>query len=144
MFIAIRKEPNGTIYIDKEICSKKIKIYDEVSGELIETLAHRPAELKKPPYNYNVIELADKYSEAISSDFDDDFNFNEKKYTARILADQNGPKITELINKLKETDYQALKFAEGQLTIDEFKPIKDQRQLWRDEINELQAQIGKK
>lgn len=144
MLIAIRKEPNGTIYIDKEICSKKIKIYDKGLGELIETLAHRPAELKKPPYNYNVIELADKYSDAISSDFDDDFNFNITKYNNRKLMVENGLKIAELINKLKSTDYQAIKFAEGQLSSEEFKPIKEQRQLWRDEINELQAQIGEK
>ena len=47
-------------------------------------------------------------------------------------------KIAELKYKLIETDYQAIKYAEGQLTEEEYAPIKAQRQAWRDEINLLE------
>lgn len=47
-------------------------------------------------------------------------------------------RITQLKNNLAKTDYQAIKYAEGQLTEDEYAPIKNQRQLWRDEINKLE------
>ena len=44
-------------------------------------------------------------------------------------------RIQELKNKLKETDYQAIKFAEGQISEEDFAPIRTQRQLWRDKGN---------
>lgn len=47
-------------------------------------------------------------------------------------------KIAELKYKLAQTDYQALKYAEGQLSEEEYAPIKAQRQEWRDEINLLE------
>ena len=50
-------------------------------------------------------------------------------------------KIAELKYKLIETDYQAIKYAEGQLTEEEYAPIKAQRQAWRDEINLLESKI---
>ena len=46
--------------------------------------------------------------------------------------------IAELKQKLNDTDYQAIKFVEGWLTETEYAPIKAQRQLWRNEINELE------
>lgn len=53
----------------------------------------------------------------------------------------NKNKILELKNKLKETDYQAIKHFEGCLTDYEYEPIKAQRQAWRNEINELEKLI---
>ena len=47
-------------------------------------------------------------------------------------------KIAILKQKLSSTDYHAIKFAEGQITAEEYEPIKKQRQDWRDEINELE------
>lgn len=49
--------------------------------------------------------------------------------------------IWDLKNKLDSTDYQALKFAEGSLTEREFAPIKEQRQAWRDRINDLEEAL---
>ena len=40
---------------------------------------------------------------------------------------------------LKLTDYKAIKFAEGLLTDKEYKPIKEQREEWRRQINEYEA-----
>lgn len=50
-------------------------------------------------------------------------------------------KIFELKLKLKQTDYQAIKYVEGQLTEEEYAPIKAQRQKWRDEINLLESEV---
>ena len=62
------------------------------------------------------------------------FNYTEKEL--KIFTE-----ITDLKVKLNNTDYQALKFAEGELTEEEFAPIKEQRRAWRAEINELEEQI---
>ena len=50
-------------------------------------------------------------------------------------------KIAVLIDKLSATDYQAIKFAEGEMTEEEFAPIREQRRAWRVEINLLEEQI---
>lgn len=49
--------------------------------------------------------------------------------------------ICNLKWKLHETDYQAIKFAEGELTAEEYAPIKEQRKQWRAEINKLEEQL---
>lgn len=51
---------------------------------------------------------------------------------------ERATRIAELKSKLAQTDYQAIKYAEGQLTEEEYAPIKVQRQAWRDEINKLE------
>lgn len=47
-------------------------------------------------------------------------------------------RISELKQNLANTDYQAIKYAEGFITESEYAPIKAQRQAWRDEINLLE------
>ena len=51
-------------------------------------------------------------------------------------------KINELKRNLNQTDYQAIKFAEGEISAEEFAPIKEQRKAWRAEINELEKQLS--
>lgn len=46
--------------------------------------------------------------------------------------------IEELRTKLSCTDYKAIKFFEGELTEEEYAPIKQQRKLWREKINNLE------
>lgn len=50
-------------------------------------------------------------------------------------------KILLLKQKLRKTDYQALKFSDGVITKEEYEPIRLQRQVWRDEINELEKSL---
>lgn len=50
-------------------------------------------------------------------------------------------KIFGLKQALQRTDYQAIKYAEGLLTEEEYAPIKAQRQAWRDEINRLEEEL---
>lgn len=51
-------------------------------------------------------------------------------------------KIAELKSKLAKTDYQAIKFAEGELSAEEYAEMKEQRKQWRIQINELETQIN--
>ena len=49
--------------------------------------------------------------------------------------------IIDLKQKLADTDYQAIKYAEGQISEKDYQPIKEQRQVWRDRINELESEV---
>lgn len=55
---------------------------------------------------------------------------------------QNQNRIAELKQLLRESDYRAIKYAEGLYTEEEYKPYKELRQSYRNEINELEAQLG--
>jgi len=50
-------------------------------------------------------------------------------------------RIAELKKLLADTDYQAIKFAEGELSSDEYEPTKQNRRAWRAEINQLESQL---
>lgn len=50
-------------------------------------------------------------------------------------------RIAELKGLLSNSDYQAVKFAEGWISEEDYAPIKAQRQAWREEINELEQEL---
>lgn len=50
--------------------------------------------------------------------------------------------IEELKQMLLNTDYQAIKYAEGELTEEEYAPIKEQRKEWRAKINRLEEELN--
>ena len=52
-----------------------------------------------------------------------------------------GNKIIELKRFLQSTDYQAIKYAEGELSAEEYAETKAQRKAWREEINSLENEI---
>ncbi len=49
--------------------------------------------------------------------------------------------IQDLKQQLAATDYQAIKYAEGWLTEEEYLPIKVKRSTWRTRINELEQNV---
>ena len=49
--------------------------------------------------------------------------------------------INQLKQKLVDTDYRAIKFAEGELTAEEYNETKQQRKKWRKEINLLEEKL---
>lgn len=51
-------------------------------------------------------------------------------------------RIIELKRKLSETDYQAIKYAEGFISETDYAPMKALRQAYRDEINRLEAELA--
>ncbi len=75
---------------------------------------------------------------------DDNPNYYYCKRSEEILSEteKTQREIEKLKRKLRETDYQAIKYAEGYLTAEEYAETKAQRQVWRDEINALEARLG--
>lgn len=47
-------------------------------------------------------------------------------------------RIAQLKQCLVESDYKALKFADGVLSEKEYAPVRAERQAWRDEINKIE------
>ena len=124
MIIAIRKEPNGSLYIDKYIYSRTQEVQDEQGNITIQPL-FSDEELSKPPYNYTKVEIDDTYSDCQASDFDEDLTFNVEKYNARKQKQDNDEyenKVVALIRKkynvnqelaiLRQRDAKPLEFAE--------------------------------
>lgn len=138
MIIAVRKEPNGTIYMDKEIYSRTQEVQDEQGNITIQPLFSDET-LSKPPYNYTKVEIDDKYSDCIGADFNDDLTFNVEKYNARKQREIIIPRIAELKHLLASQDYQTIKYMQGELTEEKFNEVKKQCKEWRDEINALEA-----
>ena len=61
-------------------------------------------------------------------------------YTESELAiAANKKRINELKAFLKATDYQAIKYAEGEMPYEEYAPVRELRKGWRKEINDLEA-----
>lgn len=61
--------------------------------------------------------------------------------TAEEVRLHNLAEIETLKRKLAESDYKAIKYAEGWLPPQEYAQIKDERQTLRERINELEAQL---
>ena len=59
-----------------------------------------------------------------------------------LLKDQYRLEIAQLKKQLSDTDYKAIKYAEGQLTEEEYSPIRSQRAEWRARINKLQEDFN--
>lgn len=50
--------------------------------------------------------------------------------------------LMELYSKLTYSDYQVIKYVEGELTDEEFIPIKAQRKQWRERIRQVEKELG--
>ena len=61
-----------------------------------------------------------------------------------LLKDQYRLEITQLKKQLSDTDYKAIKYAEGILTEEEYAPDKLQRAYWRERINLLEQEYVEK
>lgn len=74
---------------------------------------------------------------------EEEFNQLEQERLSKqpdIKIKEKQQRIAELKSLLASTDYQAIKFAEGALSAEEYADMKAQRQAWRDEINSLEAE----
>ena len=60
-------------------------------------------------------------------------------YSEKELAEQ---RISELKQMLFDTDYKAIKYAEGELPYAEYESTRKQRREWRAEINRLEQQLN--
>jgi len=77
------------------------------------------------------IQARDAYDEAVYEDVWMEFTQKEK----------NEIRISELKRLLAESDYQAIKYAEGVISVSDYAPIKAKREMWRKEINDLEKTL---
>lgn len=74
-------------------------------------------------------------------------NFRSIQYSFQNLSDEELLKqyylwnINELKIKLSQTDYKAIKYAEGLISEEDYMYIKNDRQIWRKQINEYEKLI---
>lgn len=61
---------------------------------------------------------------------------------AEIAKQKARSRIAELKTFLAKTDYQAIKFAEGELSAEAYADMKAQRSEWRKEINDLESKYN--
>ena len=88
--------------------------------------------------DHNYIAIADTQV----SDIDDNLYRKElcpMKTEEDLLKDQYRLEITQLKKALSDTDYKAIKYAEGQISAEEYASVRAERQGYRDRINELEA-----
>ena len=64
-----------------------------------------------------------------------------KKTESMILIEKYQSEIVELKKYLVDTDYKAIKFAEGEITESDYQEVKSQRHDARVRINELESLI---
>lgn len=87
---------------------------------------------------HNFIPIADTQV----SDIDDNLYRKElcpMKTDEDLLKDQYRSEIQQLKKQLSDTDYKAIKYAEGQISESEYASVRELRQGYRDRINELEA-----
>ena len=101
MFIAIRKEPNGSLYIDKDIYSRTKEVKDENGNITIQPLFSDEI-LSQPPYNYTKVEIDDVYLDCQASDFNDDLTFSIKKYNARKQKQDNDEYENKIVTLIRQ------------------------------------------
>ena len=121
-----------------KICVRENYIDINVLDRIDET------ELKNEPYNFQIVEIPDDKTDCLFSDFElkrKKFVFNEEKYNKRKTSEQAQERIKELKQILQQSDYKAIKFAEGVISEQDYESIKQMRQACRDEINELENLI---
>ena len=120
-------------YIDKTALTKTHIIIDE-DGKEHEELMYKREDLVKPPYNYKIVEIDDKYADCMASDFNQDLSFSIDKYKSRKETEAKikyEKKIVSLIRKkyninqeltiLRQRDTKPEEFAEYHKYVEQCK-----------------------
>lgn len=120
-------------YIDKTCLTRTHIVVDE-DGKEHEELMYRREDLVKPPYNYKIVEIDDKYADCVESDFNPDLSFSIDKYKSRKETEakiEYETKIVSLIRKkyninqelaiLRQRDTKPEEFAEYHKYVEQCK-----------------------
>ena len=90
--------------------------------------------LKSPSDNPDYIEITEE-------EFNNHLPQPQQLTAAQLARQEKLNRIAFLKNELARTDYQAIKYAEGWISAEDYAEMKAQRQAWRVEINQLESQI---
>lgn len=67
---------------------------------------------------------------------------NNEQILARRPIRAKEYQICKLKKKLEESDYKAIKYSEGLISEKDYAPIKEEREGYRKEINQLESEIA--
>ena len=122
-------------YLDKTALTRTHIVVDE-DGKEHEELMYKREDLVKPPYNYKIVEIDDKYADCVASDFNQDLSFSIDKYKSRKETEakiEYENKIVALIRKkyninqelaiLRQRDTKPEEFAEYNEYVEQCKKI---------------------
>lgn len=117
----------------ENIKNNKIKDINRIAKELnCETIKQQIIE------KINLIEKLE-----VANAFDTVAEILLKKNSIEYQQQQQIKKLTEpYLELLKNSDYKAIKYAEGQFTDEEYQTIKEERQQYRDSIIEIKKKIN--
>lgn len=135
MIIAIRKEPSGSLYIDKEIFSRTQEVQDEQGNVTTQPLFSDEI-LSNPPYNYTKVEINDIYSDCQASDFNDDLTFNVDKYNTRKQKELDEIELPKLQSELSSLSQDLIQ-AQAGAVIDNLEERKARFQVVHNRIREI-------
>lgn len=121
MYIAIRKEPNGSLYMDKYFFNR-----------------YNDSDLGR--YNYVKVEIPEEYFDDLSiEDFDENLMFNKEKCVARIQREEDFRKLPELRKRLKDLSDDIVQIQCGAVFADKDERIAE----FKEVHNEIRRIIGK-
>lgn len=127
-------------YIDKTALTRTHIVVDE-DGKEHEELMYKREDLVKPPYNYKIVVIDDKYSDCVISDFNQDLSFSIDKYKSRkeveakieyenkiVTLIRNKYNINQELAILRQRDTKPEEFAEYNKYVEQ---CKEQVKNWR-------------
>lgn len=120
-YIAIRKEPNGLLYMDKYFFNR-----------------YNDSDLGR--YNYTKVEIPDNIFEFVfTDDFNDDLTFNQEKFEARLQREEDLRKLPKLRERLEELSDDIVQIQCGAV----FEDKDDRIAEFQEVHNEIRRIIGK-
>ncbi len=126
---------NGRIEIRKEIIH-----HDAV--EAIEEISHYEVVAEYPNGGKDLEKVIDQYGQEGKDAYDE-----EIEYQVYIPYSENEIRLIQIKEELilykqslLDTDYKAIKYAEGWYTEEDYAPIKEERENWRIKVRELQQE----
>lgn len=120
-YIAIRKEPNGSLYMDKNFFNR---FTDADLGV----------------YRFTKVAIAEQYFDKLSTaDFDEHLMFSESKYNERIQREADLEKLPVLIKRLEELTKDFVRVGLGAVIED----IEDRKTEYRETLDEVRRIQGK-
>ena len=115
--------------------------------EVEKTIHHEAVQPVKEQYHYETIRVYENGGKDVKKVIDVEGVEGKEAYDEVIKEivfveytqkEKDFLRIAECKRLLKDSDYKAIKFAEGLISAEEYATIKAQRQGWRDEINALE------
>ena len=66
-----------------------------------------------------------------------EYDYSDEERDLLSIRDRNIAEVEILRQMLRDTDYQAIKYAEGALSDEEYTPMREKRKEWRKRVNEI-------